>query len=518
MKMIVMGFDGCSMKLLNKWKDKLPAFSYLMEHDKLGTLHSTTPPHTAPGWTSAFTGLGSGKHGIYQFWDTQAPEYMGRFMGSNDLKQLSVWEILNTVGHKTGVLNVPMTYPPKKIDGFMLTWPLHNTLRYAYPDNLLRDIAEHGGHYISDLNTMFKGDFIDYIEKAFSITKKRLVTLKYLIEKHQYDFYVSIFTEMDRVSHFYWNFMDEESLYYNDKAADKLKYAIENIYKEADAVLGEMMKSIDRETMLLVLSDHGFCKGNLNFYVQSYLLQEGDLFLIESKSDLRKETKEGVLFDVDIDSWLECIKEGKKYEIDWEKTKAYMAAPGSYGVNINLKGRQNKGIVNKEDYESVRNSIIQKLQKVVDPVTGKALFDKILPREEVYTGDMLYRAPDIIIIPYDYGTMVHHDIKPGVLFGEPEQKGMHDMDGIFALYGQEVERIRMPLQASIADITPTILNYFGIEIPKYFDGKPIYDFKRKEIKANNYQLVSHKMSDREDGYTREEVEDAKQRLKALGYL
>ncbi|WP_312496891.1 alkaline phosphatase family protein, partial [Anaerosporobacter sp.] len=272
MKMIVMGFDGCAMKLLNKWKDKLPSFSYLMEHNKLGTLQSTIPPHTAPGWTSAFTGVSSGKHGIYQFWDTQAPEYMGKFMGSGDLKQLPVWEILNTLGHKTGVLNVPMTYPPKEIDGFMLTWPLHNTLRYAYPDDLVMDIAKHGGHYISDLNTMFQGDFNDYIEKTYTITKKRLITLKYLMERHQYDFYVSVFTEMDRVSHFYWNFMDEESLYYNDKVADELKDAVENIYKEADATLGEIMKYMDKESMLLVVSDHGFSKGNLNFYVQSYLL------------------------------------------------------------------------------------------------------------------------------------------------------------------------------------------------------------------------------------------------------
>lgn len=518
MKMIVMGFDGCAMKLLNKWKDKLPSFSYLMEHNKLGTLQSTIPPHTAPGWTSAFTGVSSGKHGIYQFWDTQAPEYMGKFMGSGDLKQLPVWEILNTLGHKTGVLNVPMTYPPKEIDGFMLTWPLHNTLRYAYPDDLVMDIAKHGGHYISDLNTMFQGDFNDYIEKTYTITKKRLITLKYLMERHQYDFYVSVFTEMDRVSHFYWNFMDEESLYYNDKVADELKDAVENIYKEADATLGEIMKYMDKESMLLVVSDHGFSKGNLNFYVQSYLLQEGFLSLIESMSDMSDKRKDGALFDVKIDSWLECMKEGKKFEINWKKTKAYMAAPGSYGVNINLKGRQNKGVVNKEDYESVRNSIIHKLENVVHPVTGKALFDKVLPREEVYTGDMLYSAPDIIIIPNDYGTMVHHDIKPGVLYGEPEQKGMHDMDGIFALYGQEVENINMPCHASIVDIAPTILNYFGIRIPEYFEGKPIYDFNRIDLKTFNDQFDPFKTSDSDVGYTEVEVEDAKIRLKALGYL
>ena len=518
MKMVVMGFDGCAVKLLNKWKDRLPAFSYLMEHDKLGTLCSTTPPHTAPGWTSAFTGVGSGNHGIYQFWDTQAPGYIGKFMGSSDLKRSTVWEILNTFGYKTGVLNIPMTHPPKELNGFILTWPLHNTLRYAYPDHLLVEIAEHGGHYISDLSTMFQGNFKDYIEQACAITRKRLITLKYLIEKYQYDFYVSVFTEMDRVSHFYWNYMDKESPYYIDHVENELSLAVENIYKEADAALGAIMQLMDEETLLLVLSDHGFCKGNLNFYVQSFLLQEGDLTLVEGKPDMTDCNGTASVLDVKTDSWLECVQDGKKSEIDWTRTKAYMAAPGSYGININLKGRQHNGIVNKEEFGSVRNSIMQKLRKVVHPVTGKPLFDKVLPREEVYTGDMLSGAPDIILIPDGYGTMVHHDIKPGILFGEPEQKGMHDMDGMFALYGKEVESVTMPSRASIEDISPTILSYFGIKVPEYFEGKPIYHFHRKDLKVFNNERSHHSKSNSEDSYSREEAEDAKRRLKALGYL
>ncbi len=516
MKMIVMGFDGCTMKLVEKWKDKLPAFSRLMNQNKLGTLYSTNPPHTAPGWTSAFTGVNSGKHGIYQFWDTQAPQYMGKFMRSSDLNVLSVWEMLNQLGYRTGVLNVPMTYPPKELDGFILTWPLNNTLRYAYPDGLLIDIAKNGGHYISDLSTMFQGDYEDYAAKAIKITRKRLITLKHLIQEYQYEFYISVFTEMDRVSHFYWNFMDEGSSYYDDSVAEELALAIEAIYQEADTVIGDIIDSLDEDTLLLVLSDHGFCRGNLNFYVQSYLLETGALALKESEKDL-EDTKEGALFDVKVDSWLECLKDGKRYEIDWKKTTAFMSAPGSYGVNINLSGRQENGCVKKEEYQSVRNHIIQELKKVVHPDTKEPLFKEVLPREEVYTGDVVDKAPDIIIVPYDYGIMVHHEIKPGTLFGEPEQKGMHDMDGIFALYGNEIEHIFMPKEASIVDIAPTILSYFGIEIPEYFEGKPIYDFNRSSQKKIEKLSVCN-ASANTDSYTADEVKEAKRKLKALGYL
>lgn len=518
MKMIVLGFDGCSYSLINKLKDKLPNFSKLISNKKLGTLISTDPPHTAPGWTSAFTGVNSGKHGIYQFWDTQAYEYIGKFMGSDDLNILPVWEMLNIFGLKTAVVNVPMTYPPKEIDGLMITWPLHNTLRYAYPNNILYEIKNSGGHYLSDLSTMFQGNLEDYISKAMEITKKRLVTLLYIIDKYPYDFYVSVFTEIDRVSHFYWHFMDKESPYYTSCKIEEFELAVERIYIEADKVIGEIMEIMDKETILMVLSDHGFCKGNINFYIQSFLIESSYLVLKEDNSSQTMEKNTGTLFDVKADSWLECNIGDQKYVVDWNKTTAYMAAPGSYGININLKERQSQGIVKKDDYNEVRGQLISKLRNVRHPATNEYLFKDVKCREQVYWGEKTDTAPDIILIPYDYGTMVHHDIKPGIMFGVPEQKGMHDMDGIFSLYGDEVEDEALPEQADIWDITPTILDYFGIEQPKYFDGRTIYNFERKNKKKFKEEDLNKSKLNKPVEYTPDEIDDAKKRLKSLGYL
>ena len=253
MKLFTMGLDGASFELINQFIEEgvLNNFSKLTKLGLYYPLNSTVPPHTAPGWVSSLTGVNPGKHGIYQFWDTQAPNYVGKFMGSNDIEIPFIWKLLNERDYTTGMINIPMTHPPKEVNGYLLTWPLSNTLQYCYPADLIKEIAQHQGHYVSDLVTMYKGD-INYINEALDITRKRLQTIKFLIKNKPVDFLMAVFTEIDRVSHFYWHFMD------NKDCDIFLRNAIRDIYIETDRVLGEILELLDEETILMVYSDHGF--------------------------------------------------------------------------------------------------------------------------------------------------------------------------------------------------------------------------------------------------------------------
>ena len=143
MKVLIIGLDGASYNLINQFKSEgaLPTFSKLIDEGLSYPLRSTTPPHTAPGWVSSLTGVNPGRHGIYQFWDTQSPSYDGRFMGSNDIGVPFIWKMLNESGYSTGLINIPMTHPPKEVNGYILTWPLSNTLRYCYPADLIKEIG-----------------------------------------------------------------------------------------------------------------------------------------------------------------------------------------------------------------------------------------------------------------------------------------------------------------------------------------------------------------------------------------
>lgn len=507
MKLFVLGLDGASYRLIQRFmeENKLPQFRRLEEEGAFQRMGTTVPPHTAPGWMSIFTGVGPGQHGIYQFWDTQADCYCGDFMGSRHLAVPAVWELLNAYGLRTALVNIPMTYPPKELNGINITWPLANTLHYAWPPDILKKISAYGGHYATDINVMFQGD-LRYIEKAVEVTRKRVKTVKYLIEQEKWDLCISVFTEIDRISHFYWQFFDPFSPMYDADAEDSCQKALEEIYVETDKAVGEIRRMLPEDAEFMLVSDHGFTVGRMDFYIQTFLLQNSWLYLKEQKDP-------DAYSDI---NWFQTKLGGKNYEVDFEKTRAYMAAPGSYGVNINVKGRQKHGIVSWSRYEEEREKLQELLRGVSDPVGGGPIFDRVLKREEVYHGDCVNRAPDIILIPKDYGIMVHHRICEDTLFGLPEQKGMHDEDAVFGFCGKK-HCLKTGGSMAWEDVAPTILELFGKEVPDFMEGSSRFISGCKEtcqIQTPDFTRDAEK----KQIYSEDEKKEVSEKLKLLGYL
>lgn len=514
-KVFLFGIDGASYKIIeNLISDgRLPTFKRLVQSGAMGKLKSTIPPHTAPGWVSAGTGVGPGKHGIYQFWDTQSPDYVGKFMGSKDWQLPPLWKILNSANIKTGIINVPMTHPPYPVDGYIITWPLSNTIRYSYPENLLSNIAIAGGHYLPDISIMCHGEK-EYVEKAINITEKRVQTVKYLLNSYDCDFTMAVFPEVDRISHFYWHFWDEKSPEYCTDATQEEKEAITRIYEATDKALADIVSALPEDTMIMIISDHGFGVGELNFNVQTFLKDKGFLSTKEVETDNNYKT---AIVDKESSNWFCYEENGNEYTVDWSKTIAYMAAPGSYGVNINLKERQKNGIVSKKEFEDIRTQVMQQLITVRHPVTNEPLFQKVLRSEAVYKGEYQKNAPDIILIPQNFGIMVNHNLVPGKWFSSPEQKGMHRQDGIFIASGPNVKSNYELETAKLEDILPTVLYYFGLPIPNYAEGEvlPIYS---ELIQSREHKTDTVIQSDNQDSYSKAEQTEIEGRLKALGYL
>lgn len=527
-KVFVFGIDGGSLAVIKELikSGELPTFQKLIQNGTSGILHSTIPPHTAPGWVSAVTGVGPGNHGVYQFWDTQGQDYVGRFMGSRDWKSTPLWKVLNKAGLKTGVVNVPMTHPPCPMDGYIITWPLSNTLRYSYPESLLSEIAVQGGHYLPDISIMCHGEK-EYVEKAVNITQKRVQTVKYLLKTYEWDFMMAVFPEVDRISHFYWHFWDENSVEYCPSASKEEKNAIVDMYRATDKALSEVLSILPEDTLLLVMSDHGFGAGEYNFNVQTFLMDKGFLFAKAWGYDTESTTDQG-------GSWFTYSKEGTEYEVDWTKTKAYMAAPGSYGVNINLKGRQRDGIVSREEFENVRTQVLEQLMTVRHPVSNEPIFREVVRSEDVYKGKFNKGAPDLILIPYDYGIMVNHNVVPGKWFSSPEQKGMHRQEGLIIAAGPGVKKNNLIHNAKLEDIFATVLNHFGLTVPDSSEGQvlQIYygqteaDKSSDKIMKNSIKYSNIEESEgscpeekqSESSYSEDEQSEIEERLKSLGYL
>src|SRR3989304_4994575 len=154
-KVVLIGLDGGTYRVLNPLMEegRLPNIARLIKGGAHGTLLSTIPPVTAPAWTSFLTGKNPGKHGIFNFLRKVANNYTTTFFNwkeselnnALDIKARMLWEIAGVSGKLVGMVNVPMTYPPLPINGFMVSCLLTppGSKRFTYPEELASEIPDY---------------------------------------------------------------------------------------------------------------------------------------------------------------------------------------------------------------------------------------------------------------------------------------------------------------------------------------------------------------------------------------
>ncbi|UXH76097.1 alkaline phosphatase family protein [Roseateles amylovorans] len=453
LKFLLIGIDGASFDVVHRLIDRgqLPNFARLRERAASSVLQSTFPPHTAPGWASMLTGVEPGEHGIYQFWSLQESDYAPRGMNVGDYGREPIWVALERHGLRVGVHNVPMTHPPRALrDGYMISWPLSTTLRYTAPPSLMRELLDAGLHYHSDIVTMYRGQR-DYDEQAHKFTADRAATCRYLQEVHPVDAMFVVFTEVDRVSHHYWGEQDHPGP------------AVERCYEDMDRALGSLLEMTDEQTLVIVASDHGFGRCQADFQIHELLEQHG---LMATRYEPVDTPASGDgQDDASLHAWFESQRRYKR-TVDWSRTRFYMPSPGCFGLNANLKGRQQHGVLEPGELADAEAALRDALATVVDD-QGRPWFT-LERRAEVYRGRCLETGPDYLVVPRDFSVMVTPNLT-GQLWSAPVQSGVHRPDGILFLAGPSVSP-GAPLFARIEDIYPTILVHLGLPVPDDLDG------------------------------------------------
>jgi predicted AlkP superfamily phosphohydrolase/phosphomutase len=360
---------------------------------------------------------------------------------------------------------------------------------------------------------MFRGN-LDYIDEAVQITAKRQKTVQYLLRKHPVDFLMVVFSEIDRISHYYWHYYDRHSKYYDDHVAEKYRNALADIYERTDTALGSILCDLPEDCLLVVVSDHGFGRGQVNFHLQDFLIDNG-FARVKSAAPEAQERAPG--------NWFVFGQDGASYELDWDRTRCFMACPGSYGININLRDRQRRGVVGPDELEALTRDLQSALRSVRSPETGEPLFESVLPRQAVYHGPTVERAPDMVVQPRSYGTMLHHRIVRGNWFSEPEHKGMHRLWGIVMVAGPGIQPGRLR-DAALEDIAPTLLSWLSLPVPGHMEGQCL-----PVLGATGGHRSPTPGDQRQDAgggaagaapntYSPEEKKEIAARLSALGYL
>lgn len=292
--------------------------------------------------------------------------------------------------------------------------------------------------------------FLEQVDKVLEERRRILFTELADFKKGVFFFY---FDTLDAIQHMFWRYLDEKHPLYEPDSA--YKETIFKYYEKMDQILGKVLEKIDKDTTLIVLSDHGFSSFRRSVNLNRWLLENNFLFL-----------KKG-------------INEGGEFfeDIDWPKTKAY--ALGFGGIYINRAGREKYGFVTEAEAEILKKEILDKLKQLRDSATGEKVIKNVYAAEEIFTGPYTKDAPDLFI-GFNEGFRASWQTAlgacPKTLFEDNRKKwsGDHLIDPDL-VRGVIFVNKKAGLQGPhVTDIVPTILSLFNIPKPEELQGKDLF--------------------------------------------
>jgi predicted AlkP superfamily phosphohydrolase/phosphomutase len=447
---------------------------------------------------------------------------------------------------------MPMTYPPKKVNGIMISGlgtPMDSE-KFTYPLNIYKEINEKVGTYVKDIFwANYDENNIDkLIADIKSMTLNHFKIASYLLEKENWDIFSIIFVGPDRLQHCLWRYIDVDGQKKMSKREQAISDSIIDYYSLLDTLIGKLISQSDNETDILFLSDHGFGPLYKRINLNNWLIQNNYLTLFDNSktkstffiNTIKKLLKE-IGFDkkrlqyfinkygIKVDLYKQLEKSSSIIgNINWSKTKAF-----SYSCNsifINLKDRERAGIVqNGKEYEELCEEIIKKLCSIKDPETGGLIVRRVSRKEEVYTGDFLKSAPDLLITEYDekywFGywgkTKMYLDKNRLDIFEKDSwHSGQHTLQGLYIAYGNDFKKSYRFDYANIVDLFPTILYLLELPIPEDIDGNVLTEIIKHESLSKNIVKVKEFVKNDTESYqlTENERDEIRRQLKGLGYL
>ena len=345
-KVVVVGVDGATPDLLEEWvkKDELPVFKKLMSQGVWGKLRSTVPPFSAPAWASIVTGFNPGGHGIYGF--EKLTDLQTHLITSHDRRKKALWNYFTEINLRNIIVNIPGTFPPEEIKGFMITGLLTPSMNsdFTYPKSLKKRLTDDDlGRY--ELESIWLEDFPrshmarnkpeKLLEVLFKQMESRVRVTVNLMKNTPWDFTMVVIRGTDTAQHFLMHRKD----------------LVLRCYKKVDELIGEIINTAPEATFFIV-SDHGFQLIKKILHPDNVLYKNG--FLTPMNEPGKKLAVSSFFYKISR-FILEILppsvlkKSGfikktlfsaasKEKTFDFSKTQAFCTSEGR-GIQINLKNR-----------------------------------------------------------------------------------------------------------------------------------------------------------------------------------
>ncbi len=546
-RVLAIGIDGATFDLIYPWTERgdLPNLARLMSEGAHGVLKSTLPPVTSPAWPTFATGKNPGKHGVFDFIHPLGGQF--ELVNASSLRTATLWDILSLAGRKVGIMNVPVTYPPKPVNGFVIGGMLSPMGGdFTYPADLLDQYTDQRSTtslkpYRIAPNIQYKeGNEEAFIADLLDLVERRGRYALRLMEDYPHDFLMFHFQATDVLQHALWKVVDRSHPRYDPKTAARFAPGFKRIYQSIDDTIGHMLERLEDDATVFVMSDHGFGPLHHTVNVNLFLLDQG---LLDLKRGAWTRLKAGLfragltpasiwhlIERVGLQNYVWQVSKSTRNrvvskflsfdDVDWSRTVAYSI--GHVGqVYINVKGREPHGIVKPgSEYEAVRLRVIDALQGLHHPQTGEPMVDEIIPGDSVVHGPYASRSADLHLILDGYRAIAFplfaadRRIVTRQIRGD---SGCHRRHGILIAWGKDVRSGETIRGAHMMDLTPTILHLLGLPVPNDMDGDVLTSMLTLD-RSVTYEQVEATAVEAEEGLPAEDAAEVEERLQSLGYL
>ena len=573
-RLLILGLDGATWDVIEPFIEAgvMPCLASLRARGSWGRLRSTIPPITPAAWSTVMTGKGPGGHGVFHFLNRFTPEAadeggdetvdgFGAFsaeaadadpdatpiVSSRSIRSPAFWDVLGHEGVTVGLVNIPLTYPPRPVNGFMVTGLLTppNATVFTYPPELSAELPEH----VVEIDR-FAGriPFVDVIDGAIvepslelirdfhAMLNRRAAEARMLQASRPWDVFMAVFMETDRLGHYLWAFHQAPTN--GDPQAAALHAAVRALYARIDEVIGELVAAAGPETNVLLLSDHGMGpKHRHRFHANAWLASRALLGARSRGGALA--AAEQLLRRVGLPR--DRIGRLVRRVPFLARTRAVRRATAAPTMTVDRSRSRAEAVplfrnlfgirfgVPPAERPALEAAIREGLVAVRNPSDGRPIVESIRSGPEYFHGPWAAGVPDLIVeLDPDYAASFRlGQYGSPVTETGPSVRGNHRMDGIFLAVGPDARQAAAPLEGlRIEDVAPTILHLLDVAIPADMEGAVLTsalagDAGARKPRAGEPMRMwpSDDTAHYDDaGISAEDEQEIRERLEALGYL
>jgi len=537
-RVLIIGLDGATWDVLNPLMAEglMPRLRQAVESGASGILRSTTPPITPAAWTTFLTGRQPGGHGIIDFERYDAHSNKLSFNSTRCLDHVrNVWQILGDRGFKVGSVNVPMTYPPIPVNGFMVSGfeTPGPECDFVYPPELKEALLARWPDptvHKSWKRSRFRRDrtFRENVAYARRSFAQGAAMTKWLGDTHGWDVLMVVLKLVDNLQHKAWKYIDPRWARRNPTRCAVTKEGL----AAADEAVGELLDyASSHDATVLMVSDHGHGSLEGKVHPNALLAKWGYLQLHGGAA--AGLTRGRYLLDRALGRTKKFARVGDvrhDLPVDLERTKACVMHAGMAGfLYLNVEGRQPTGIVKPTEYEPLREELIRRFLgpdcRVRDPAGEMVqLFTEVHAPEELYgcSREQQPWMPDLILTPRDGLAVVRRlrGRRPVQWLPYRRIEGTHRPDGILVATGPSIAKVAN-LHAHIIDCAPTLLAMMGLPVPENMTGRVLQEVFETPVSVEREaaaESASPTNAGTDDIYSSEDLDAVTDRLQELGYL